>query len=400
VAGVSGGDAVKDRVAIAGLGRSPYARDRGEVTELGMVLDAGVEAIQDAGLTAADIDGVVGGGLYTGGIDPVVVASALGLTDVTWWAPARPPIVNHLSAAVHALASGSCTAVLVYHSVYRLGRDPFRARAGMGLPDGRAGLGDGHSESEPWGMYGSIGYAAWAARYLAEFGRSRNDFALVAINGRSNAADNPEAVMRDPLTLADYLDGRMVREPLCLYDMDLAIDGADAFVLTTTERARDLPRPAVLVHALAMGMADHPEEHLMTDFQHTGQAVVARALRARSDLWIDDVDVFLPYDGFSMIALRCFESYGFCGDGEAGDFLAAEWSDVRNRVLLKGRVPVNPHGGSLSEGGTQGAGHLREAVRQLRGDAGARQVADARAALLTPGGFFFNAQGLVLRADG
>jgi acetyl-CoA acetyltransferase len=390
---------LKDRVAVAGLGRSPYARDRGEVTELGMVLDAAVEAIEDAGLTAADIDGVVGGGLYTGGVDPVVVASALGLTSVDFWAPTRPPIVNHLAAAVHALVSGSCTAVLVYHSVFRLGRDPFRARAGLGLPDGRADHGDGHAESEPWGMYGSVGYAAWAARYLAEFGRSRHDFALVAINGRSNAADNPEAVMRDPLTLDGYLDGRMIREPLCLYDMDLAIDGADAFVLTTTERARNLPRRPVLVHALAMGMADHPEEHLVPDFGHTGQAVVARALRERSDLWIDDMDVFLPYDGFSVIALRCFESFGFCGDGEAGDFLTAEWSEVRNRVLIKGRVPVNPHGGSLSEGGTQGAGHLREAVRQLRGDAGARQVADARAALLTPGGFFFNSQGLVLRAD-
>jgi acetyl-CoA acetyltransferase len=381
---------LKDQVAVAGLGRSPYARDRGEVTELAMVLEAAVEAVRDAGLTAADIDAVVGGGLYTGGVDPTVVASALGLTSVGFWTPARPPIVNHLSAAVHALVSGSCKAVLVYHSVYRLGRDPFRPKAAMP---------DGHGESEPWGMYGSIGYAAWAARYLAEFGRSRQDLALVAINGRSNAADNPEAVMREPLTLADYLGGRMIREPLCLYDMDLAVDGADAFVLTTTERARDLPRPPVLVHALAMGMADHPEEHLMSDFGHTGQAVVAKALRVRSDLWIDDVDVFLPYDGFSVIALRCFESYGFCGDGEAGDFLTSEWNDVRNRVLIKGRVPVNPHGGSLSEGGTQGAGHLREAVRQLRGDAGARQVADARAALLTPGGFFFNAQGLVLRAD-
>ena len=390
---------LKDRVAISGIGRSPYARDRGDVTELGLVLEAATTAIRDAGLTAADIDGVVGGGLHTGGIDPAVVSSALGLSGVTWWAPAPPPIVNHLAAAAHALLAGTCSAVLVYHSMYRLGREGFRARAALGLPDGRASQGDGHVESEPWGMSGSSGYAAWAARYLSQFGRRREDFALVALNGRRNAADNFDAVMRDPLTLDDYLSARMIREPLCLFDMDVLIDGADAFVLTTAERARDLPAQPVLVHALSMGLPDHPEEHLVTDLQHTGQAVAARSLRERSELWIDDIDVFMPYDGFTVITLRCFESYGFCGDGEAGDFLAEQWNDVQNRVLLKGRVPVNPHGGSLSEGGSQGAGHVREAVRQLRGDAGIRQVADARTAMLTPGGFFFNSQGLILRAD-
>src|SRR5947199_8374543 len=148
-------NALCDRVAIAGLGRSPYARDRGEVTELGMVLEAATAAIRDAGLTVADIDAVVGGGLHTGGIDPAVVTSALGLPAVGWWAPVRPPIVNHLSAAAHALVSGTCRAVLVYHSAYRLGTGPFRQRAAFGLPDGRAMHGDGHAEAEPWGMFGS-----------------------------------------------------------------------------------------------------------------------------------------------------------------------------------------------------------------------------------------------------
>jgi acetyl-CoA acetyltransferase len=390
---------LKDRVSISGIGRSPYSRDRGDVTELAMVLEAATTAIRDAGLTAADIDGVVGSGLYTAGVDPSVVASALGLPAVTWWASTRPPIVNHLAAAAHALLAGTASAVLVYHSMYRIGREGLRARAAFGLGDGRASMGDGHYESEPWAMSGSTGYAVWASRYLSEFGRGREDFALVALNGRRNAADNPDAVMRDPLTLDDYLNARMIREPLCLLDMDVMIDGADAFVLTTAERARDLPTPPVLVHSLSMGLTSHPEEHLVTDLQHTGQAVAMRSLRERSDLWIDDADVFLPYDGFSVITLRCFETYGFCGDGEAGDYLRDQWSDLENRILLKGRVPVNPHGGSLSEGGSQGAGHVREAVLQLRGDAGIRQVADARTAMLTPGGFFFNAQGLILRTD-
>jgi acetyl-CoA acetyltransferase len=137
---------------------------------------------------------------------------------------------------------------------------------------------------------------------------------------------------------------------------------------------------------------------LAPGFEATGQAVAARDLGAKSDLWLDDIDLFFPYDGFTIVALRCFESYGFCGPGEAGPFLEDNWDTAENRVKIGGRVPVNPHGGSLSEGGSQGAGHVREAVTQLRGGAGDRQVPGAQAALLTPGGFFFNAQGLVLRA--
>ena len=147
-----------------------------------------------------------------------------------------------------------------------------------------------------------------------------------------------------------------------------------------------------------MGMTAPPEEHLAAGLEATGQPLAARDLRAKSDLWLDDIDLFFPYDGFTVVALRCFESYGFCGPGEAGAFLADNWDAVENRIKIKGRVPVNTHGGSLSEGGSQGAGHLREAVTQLRGQAGRRQLPGAQVALLTPGGFFFNAQGLVLRA--
>ncbi len=394
----------KDKVAIAGVGLSPYARDRGATTELALLLEAAVAAIRDAGLSAADIDGVVGGGLLTGGIDPATVVSALRLPEVTWWTRAAPPIMNHLVAAINAVWTGACEVALVYHSVYRVGgfsrsasTDPFRRRATFGLPDGRAATGDGHTDAEPWSMHGSAGYAAWAGRYLAEFGASREDLGRIAINDRTNAAANPNAVLRDPLTMDAYLAGRMIREPLCLYDMDVPVDGADAFIVTTAERARDLPTPAVLIHAATMGMTAPPEEHLAAGLDATGQQVAARDLKAKSDLWLDDIDLFFPYDGFSFVALRCFEVYGFCGPGEAGAFLADNWDAVENRIKIKGRVPVNTHGGSLSEGGSQGAGHLREAVTQLRGQAGRRQVPGARVALLTPGGFFFNAQGLVLR---
>jgi acetyl-CoA acetyltransferase len=107
--------------------------------------------------------------------------------------------------------------------------------------------------------------------------------------------------------------------------------------------------------------------------------------------------VYLPYDGFSIITLGWIENTGWCAPGEAGRFLRTHWDDASNRVLINGRVPINPHGGSLSEGATRGSGHLREAIVQLRGAAGERQVDGARTALLTPGGFFFNSQGIILR---
>ena len=109
--------------------------------------------------------------------------------------------------------------------------------------------------------------------------------------------------------------------------------------------------------------------------------------------------MYFPYDGFSFITLSWIENVGWCGPGEGGAFVESHWDKDANRILIDGRIPVNPHGGALSEGGTQGSGHVREAVVQLRGQAGDRQVPDARTAFLTPGGFFFNAQGLVLRRD-
>jgi acetyl-CoA acetyltransferase len=204
--------------------------------------------------------------------------------------------------------------------------------------------------------------------------------------------------MRTPLTLDDYFAARMIREPLGMLDMDLPVDGADAFVLTTAERARSLPQPPVLVHALSVGLVTPNDEDQLPGLDHHGQHVVIEQLRAKSDFWIDDVDVYCPYDGFTVITAAWIENAGWCGPGEAGRWVAEHWDASADRILVDGRVQVNPHGGSLSEGATRGSGHLREAVVQLRGHAGARQTPDARTALVTTGGFFFNSQGATLRA--
>lgn len=390
-----------DQVAIVGLGRSPYARDRQGCTPGSLVSEACVIAIRDAGLAAADIDGICGSM-----VSAQWVQAALGIPGVAWFANPQAVIGNQITAAVAAVSSGMADTVLVYHHAYRLpwasrsaARDPMRKRATLGVADARAWWGTGHNDTGPNSLYGAPAYAAWAGRYLHDYGYTRETLGLIAINSRTNAARNPNAVYTEPLTMEAYLDGRMVRDPLSVYDMDIPIDGADAFVITTTERARDLPRPPVLIHAATLGHTDYGSEEQLRDLDHAGQMVVVERLWAKSDLALADVDVLYPYEGFSNIALSWIENVGYCGRGEGGAFVADHWVDAEQRIMIHGRIPVNTHGGSLSEGGTQGAGHLHEACLQLRGEAGPRQVDGAAVALVTPGGYYFNSQGILLRSD-
>jgi len=190
----------------------------------------------------------------------------------------------------------------------------------------------------------------------------------------------------------------MIRDPLCLYDLDVFVDGADALILTTAERARDLPHKPVLIHAATTGRAQFNREDQMLGLHTNGQGVAVRRYRQTSDLMPDDVDILYAYDGFSIINALWLESLGYCGPGEAEQLLRDSWAiDERRARLTRRRIPMNTHGGSLSEGGTQGSGAAREAVIQLRGDAGARQVPDATSALLAIGGILWNPGVVVLR---
>lgn len=384
-----------DQVAVVGWAATDYNRGRpGNDTATGMALRASAAAIRDAGLRAADIDGVSG----TNVVLASAVQSGLGLPRVTWWTNGYPPFVLNLAAAIHAIHAGTCETALVYHSPFRMGKlskqvasDPFRQR-----------LAPTQSVTPPAtypvGMSGQMGYAAWAMRYMHEFGMTREDLGRIAINSRTNAMRNPHAVYRTPMTMDDYLSARMIRPPLGMLDMDVPIDGASAFVLTTAERARDLVETPVYVHSVAMGQTRHPEPDQMSGFHDSGKEICGEELWRKSELGIDDMDLLQLYDGFTIICLSWFEALGLCKPGEAPEFLRQHWSEEENRLLVHGRVPVNTHGGSLSEGGTQGAGHFREALEQLAGRAGERQVANARAAVVTTGGFEFNATGMVLRS--
>ena len=206
--------------------------------------------------------------------------------------------------------------------------------------------------------------------------------------------------MRDPLTMDDYLQARMIRWPLCLLDMDVPVDGADAFVITTTERARDLPHRPVLVHAATLGQIDKNDEDQTPSLRQHGQQVVVDALTAKSDFWIDDVRRLLPVRRVHHHHAELVRERRVLRTRRGGRLpRRALGRRRRTAILIDGRIPVNPHGGALSEGGTQGSGHIREAVHQLQGRAGERQVEGAERAIVTAGGFFFNAQGCTLRVE-
>jgi len=380
---------MKDQVAIAGASTTGFVAHNLERTHASLAAQACIDVIRKCGLTAADVDGLCGSWPNV-----EILQSALGLPAITWSGNPVIPLVDHFATAAAAVHAGLCEVALVYHAAYRSAwntssslKDPFRRIATPGLTDPHPG---------PETVAGAVGYTAWASRYMYEYGMTSEDFGLVAINGRTNAARNAAAAKRDPITMDDYLDSRMIRWPLRLLDMDVPVDGGDAFIITTAERARDLALPAVLINAAVLGQVRRNEEDQTESLRHHGQQVVIDTLKRKGDFWIDDIDVYFPYDGFTPITLNWIENAGWCKPGEAGDFLREHWDAASGRALINGRIPINPHGGSLSEGATQASGHVREAVHQLQGVAGDRQVPDARRALITAGGFFFNAQGLML----
>jgi acetyl-CoA acetyltransferase len=384
----------RDAVAFIGVGTTPYLRDAGDQSTTALACAAARRAIEDAGVALADIDGICGSFVPTADVQ-----TALGLPAVSWWSNSSLPFSLLIIEAMNAVYSGACTTALVYHSTRR-GPGASRAAANDLFRLHATADAHGHNASmTAESTSGTYGYCAWAARYLATYGTGRETFGLLALNGRSNAAKNPHALYRDPLTMEQYLGARMIREPLCVLDMDPPVDAGDAFIITTTERARDLARTPVLLHAASSGRTAGAYADQLADYTHTGKEIVAERLWAKSDLGLDDVDIFYPYDGFSIMGVGWLEAVGYCDPGEAGPFMSKHWSAEENRLLLNGKVPVNTHGGSLSEGATQGAGHIREAVTQLRGDAGERQTAGATVALVTPGGFMWNATGFVLRTD-
>jgi acetyl-CoA acetyltransferase len=221
-----------------------------------------------------------------------------------------------------------------------------------------------------------------AQRHFHEFGTTREQLAQVALNARKNAALNPNAIYRDPMTMDDYLSVRMVSEPLCLYDCDVPADGSTAVIVSAAETAGDLRKPPVRIEAVGTALHGRNSWDQFDDLTTMACRDAATMMWERSSLTPADVDLVEAYDGFSFITLCWLEALGFCAHGEGGPFL-----EGGQRIARDGELPLNTHGGQLSAGRLHGYGFLHEACTQLWGQAGQRQVAgDPEVAVAAAGG--------------
>ena len=225
--------------------------------------------------------------------------------------------------------------------------------------------------------------ALFFARYVHESGIRPEQVAQIAINGRRNAALNPAAVYRTPITLDDYMASPIISTPLRLYDCDVPIDGSTAIIVSHRDAARDLPNPELRIEAIGCNMHYRNNWSQLDALATQAQPEVARMMWNRTDLRPTDVDVAELYDGFSFHTINWLESFGFCGQYEAGDFIGDG-----SRIALDGELPINTNGGALSAGRMHAYGQVHEACVQLWGRGNERQVKGGPrvAALSTAGG--------------
>ena len=270
-----------------------------------------------------------------------------------------------------AVALGLADHVVVFRSVWESTAQLDKGRASVLFNGGEL-----PPHLEYMAPFGALSAATWLAmpaqRYVYEFGLTREQLGAVALNARSNAALNPDAIVRDPLTMADYLTSRMISEPLCLYDCDIPCDGATAVVISRREAAAGLPRHPLTVESVGTGMFERATWDQRRDLTTMAAHDVATTLWERTSLTSADVDVAQLYDGFSFLTLIWLEALGFAEHGQAGKFV-----EGGERIALDGALPLNTNGGQLSGGRLHGMGFLHEACVQLWGEGGERQVANS-----------------------
>ncbi|HYI45154.1 MAG TPA: acetyl-CoA acetyltransferase [Actinomycetota bacterium] len=377
-------------VAVAGIGESRFGTVP-DATALELHAEAAAAAVADAGLTKDDVDG-----LFSCGPDllhPVVVAEYLGLrpsyVDGTQVGGSSWELFVHHALA--AISSGACSvALLTYGSTARsdLKRGARTANIAIG------GRGPAQFES-PYGHTVIGRHAMAATRHMHEFGTTPEQLAEIAVQIRSNAAHNPLASFRDPLTVDDVLSSRMVASPLHKFDCCIRTDGGGAIVLVSADRARDLPKPPVYV--LGAGEAVSHETMLgWEDVTESPARWSAERAFGMAGVRPGDIDVLQAYDSFTITVLLTLEALGFCGKGEGGSFVEG------GTLTLDGKLPTNTDGGGLSSNhpGMRGVFLIVEAVRQLRGEATGRQVNGARlAAVNGTGGWFSSTGTLVLGVE-
>lgn len=382
-------DALGGRAAVVGIGATEFSKNSGR-SELRLAAEAVRAALDDAGLSPADVDGMV---TFTMDTNPeITVAQAAGIGELSFFSRVHyggGAACATVQQAALAVAAGIAEVVVCYRA--------FNERSGR-----RFGSGVQHREPSAegaalgWNLpFGLLTPASWVAmaaqRYLYAYGLTPEAFGHVAVTGRRHAATNPAAYFYGrPITLDDHAASRWTVEPLRLLDCCQETDGGQAIVVTRLERARDLRRPPAVILAAAQGAGRAQEQ--MTSFYRddlTGlpeMGVVARQLWRTSGLAPRDIDVGIVYDHFTPFVLMQLEEFGFCKPGEGAAFVA---SDV---------LPLNTHGGQLGEAYLHGMNGMAEAVRQIRGTA-VNQIPGAARALVTAG-TGVPTSGLVLGADG
>ncbi len=377
---------MEQRAVISGIGQSEVGRRLGR-DELDLTIDAALEAIADAGLTVADIDGLASypgamqaPGGFAGPGTPVV-QDALRLS-LNWHSGGSegPAQIQAVINAVTAVSTGLAKHVLVYRTVTESTAQGTGRRAGIGVGAGE--IGGSMQWSLPFRAFSAANWLAmYAQRHFHEFGTTREQLAQIALNARRNAALNPKAIYRDPMTMDDYLGARIITTPFCLYDCDVPADGSTAVIVSVAEHAGAVDHPVARVEAVGTALRGRPSWDQWDDLTSMSARDAAAHMWSRTDLRPKDVDVAELYDGFSWLAMSWLEALGFCGRGESGPFI-----EGGGRIALDGELPLNTHGGQLSAGRLHGFGFLHEAVLQLRGEATGRQVPGAEVAAVANGG--------------
>ncbi len=385
---------ISGRTAIVGIGQTPFTRGT-EQSTLELHLAAALEAIEDAGLAPADIDGVMPNEL-AGTIAEDFILN-LGLPELAFSSTIRTGGASFASAiqsASLAIAGGVARNVLLV-----AGRRGYSAQRVSLTSEGAIPphpvMRHVDEFERPFGnTVASQWFAQAARRHMHEYGTTSEDFGRIAVAIRGHANRNPRALMFEkPLTLEQHQASPMIADPLRLFDCSLETDGATAIVLTSTERAKDARKPAASLLGFGEGHGRPPtsitQKRDLTRIE--GLEVAARRAFAMAGLAPADIDTAQIYDGFTWIVLASLEAVGFCKPGEGGDF-------VRDgRIALGGALPINTSGGLLSEGHCSGANLVSEAVRQLRREVEPeRQVPDCERILVTGEGDFHEGATLIL----
>lgn len=364
------------KAVLTGAGKSQVGRRLGR-TGLELTLEAVLRAIADAGLSADDIDGIAsypGPGVPDPGFSGATITevrNALGLRS-RWYMSAMETAgqIGPAIEACMAVALGLANHVVVYRSVWE-------STAAQQAGGGRASVLFAGGKLPPhleWvAPFGALSAANWLAmpaqRYMHDFGLTREQLGYIAINARRNAGRNPDAIYREPMTMDDYLDVRMISEPLCLYDCDIPCDGATAVIVSRRDAANGLPRHPLTVESVGPGMFERATWDQRADITTMAAHDSAATLWQNTTMVPADVDMAQLYDGFSFLTVMWLEAMGFCEHGKVGDFI-----EGGERIAPDGSLPLNTSGGQLSGGRLHGMGFLHEACVQMWGEGGDRQA--------------------------